>query len=101
MVSLRIGGVHYFLSVIGSGFVFNVAGRSIAMKWHFGNDGEWIAWSKAKDACVYRIQVCEDGTFDISKSDDGLVRQVDAFQRLRNAQAFCEQEEKVHLESVR
>lgn len=68
------------------------------MNWHFGHDGEWLAWSKAKDGFVYRIQVCEDGTFDISKSDHGLTRRVDAFQRLHNAKAFCETEEKVHLE---
>ena len=70
------------------------------MKWHFGHDGEWLAWSKAKDGLVYRIQVCEDGTFDISRSDHGLTRRVDTFQRLHNAKSFCETEEKVHLERI-
>jgi hypothetical protein len=68
------------------------------MKWHFGHDGEWVARSKAKDGFVYRIQVCEDGTFDISKSDHGFTRRVDTFQRLHNAKTFCETEERVHLE---
>jgi hypothetical protein len=66
------------------------------MKWIFDYSGEWTAWSKAKEGLQYRIQVCDDGTFDISKSDHGLTRPVDTFQRLRTAKAFCEAEEIVH-----
>ncbi len=68
------------------------------MNWIFDFAGEWTAWSKAKKGMQYRVQVCEDGTFDISKSDYGLVRKVDTFQRLSNAKTFCETEDEVHLE---
>jgi hypothetical protein len=66
------------------------------MNWIFDHNGQWQASSKAKAGFMYRVSVCEDGTFDISRSDHGLVRSVDQFQRLRNAQLFCETEEKVH-----
>ena len=68
------------------------------MTWVFDFDGEWTAWSAAKECLQYRIQVCDDGTFDISRSDHGLTNRKETFQALRNAKAFCETEEKVHLE---
>jgi hypothetical protein len=70
------------------------------MNWVFDYDGEWTAFSKAKEGLQYRIQVCDDGTFDIGKSDHGLTRRVDTFQRLHNAKVFCETEERVHLEQL-
>jgi hypothetical protein len=68
------------------------------MDWVFDCRGEWTTWSKAKEGLQYRIYVCDDGTFDISRSDHGLTRRVDTFQRLLNAKVFCETEERVHLE---
>lgn len=66
------------------------------MNWQFDHSGEWTAWSAAKEGLQYRIQVCEDGTFDISKSDHGLVSRSETFQMLRNAKAFCDTAESVH-----
>ncbi len=83
------------MSVVDSNFDFDVVRRGFAMNWLFDFAGEWTAWSKAKEGMQYRIQVCEDGTFDISKSDHGLVIRTDTFQMLRNAKAFCETAESV------
>ena len=68
------------------------------MNWVFDNSGEWTAWSDAKEGLRYRIQVCDDGTFDISKSDHGLTGKVDTFPLLSNAKVFCETQEKAYLE---
>jgi hypothetical protein len=70
------------------------------LKWTFDYSGEWTAWSVAKEGLQYRIQVCDDGTFDISKSDHGLTRRVETFQRLRNAKEFCETEERVYTANL-
>lgn len=68
------------------------------VNWYFNHEGEWTAWSDAKKGLQYRIVVCDDGTFDVSRSDHGLTNRKETFQALRNAKAFCETEEKVHLE---
>lgn len=65
------------------------------LNWTFDFSGEWVAWSKSKQGLAYRIQVCDDGTFDISRSDHGLVSRTETFQFLRNAKAFCETSESV------
>jgi hypothetical protein len=67
------------------------------MKWIFDYSGEWAAWSKAKEGLQYRIQVCDDGTFDISKSDHGLINRKETFKELRSAKAFCESSENTFL----
>ena len=42
------------------------------MKWTFDGEGEWTALSEVNADWMYRIQVCEDGTFDISRSNRSL-----------------------------
>jgi len=42
------------------------------MKWTFDGEGEWTALSQINANWMYRIQVCEDGTFDISRSNRSL-----------------------------
>lgn len=64
--------------------------EKLVMNWVFDYSGEWTALSEAKEGLQYRIQVCDDGTFDISKSDHGLVTRTETFQMLRNAKEFCE-----------
>lgn len=52
-------------------------GRLPLLEWDFDDQGEWCATSAMKDAdgdalFQYRIQVCRDGTFDITASDKEL-----------------------------
>jgi hypothetical protein len=47
------------------------------LKWDFDDQGEWSAPSTLKDSdgdalYQYRIQVCADGTFDVTGSDAEL-----------------------------
>lgn len=47
------------------------------LKWSFDGRGEWEAESAATCDGIarrYRIQVCEDGSFDCSRSDPQLIR---------------------------
>ena len=69
------------------------------MNWVFDYEGEWTA-SSAEEGLQYRIQVCDDGSFDISKSDHGLTNRKETFQRLRNAKLFCETEEQALADTL-
>ena len=76
-------------------------GRSLIAKmgggllsWSFDGRGQWEATSAIQDdgwLPVYRIGVCDDGTFDVSESDDGLLagRKIPCFQNLRAAKGWC------------
>jgi hypothetical protein len=69
------------------------------IRWEFDGSGEWTAYSCAHDDGVhfeYRIQVCDDGTFDISKSDGELVPHTpkpECLPLLSLAKAACEKAE--------
>ena len=64
------------------------------MLWRFDGSGEWEAFSAVGDQSappVWRIQVCDDGTFDVNQSDDGLIaRKYGTFGTLRAAKTACE-----------
>lgn len=62
------------------------------MRWRFDGEGGWEACSKFSDdgvSLVYRIHVCDDGSFDLSESSPGLVAKHGAFMTLDAARAFC------------
>lgn len=66
------------------------------MKWEFDGDGAWDAYSAQHDdgnPFVWRIVVCEDGTFDVSQSASELTDRKECFPTLAGAKAFCERRE--------
>lgn len=70
------------------------------MNWTFDGTGEWEAESSLHDEGVpfiWRIGVCDDGTFDVSGADDELTRRTQTFKYLHSAQAFCELAEAVNV----
>ena len=64
------------------------------MQWRFDGSGEWEAFSAVGDpACppVWRIQVCDDGTFDVMQSDEGLIHgRFKTWKSLQTAKECCE-----------
>lgn len=65
------------------------------MEWCF-DDGEWEAESELHDEgsrFVWRIQVCDDGSFDVSRSDIELTKRSRTFATLAEAKDFCERKE--------
>jgi len=64
------------------------------MRWRFDGSGEWEAFSVVGDQSnppVWRIQVCDDGTFDVNQSDEGLIAgKFGAFGTLEGAKTVCE-----------
>lgn len=65
------------------------------LKWTFDPPGDWEAGSAIKDddgdALDWRIQVVEDGTFNVSESDRELIPYpVRCFPMLAKAQEWCE-----------
>ena len=64
------------------------------MRWRFDGGGEWEAFSAVGDQsapAVWRIQVCDDGTFDVNQSDDGLIAgKYGTFGTLLAAKTACE-----------
>ena len=64
------------------------------MRWRFDGSGEWEAFSSVGDQSnppVWRIQVCDDGTFDVHQSDEGLIAgKFGAFWTLKGAKTVCE-----------
>lgn len=69
------------------------------MYWRFdGNGGEWEAVSESRDEngepLIWRIVVCEDGTFSVNDSDSELLEvEVNCFGNLVHAKQFCEHQE--------
>lgn len=64
------------------------------LRWEFDSQGEWTAFSLAQDGGVpfqYRIQVCDDGTFWVVRSDSELVGEhpPECFPSLCKAQEWC------------
>ena len=64
------------------------------LSWRFDGQGQWEATSAIRDngySPVYRIHVCDDGTFDVSESDDDLLagRKIPCFQTLLAAKDWC------------
>lgn len=68
------------------------------MEWSF-DDGEWEADSEFVDEpdpigqLTWRIQVCDDGSFDVSRSDIELTKRSRTFATLAEAKDFCERKE--------
>ena len=64
------------------------------MRWRFDGSGEWEAFSEVGDQSaplVWRIQVCDDGTFDVNQSDAGLIAgKYGTFGTLEGAKSACE-----------
>ncbi len=67
----------------------------------FNFDGTWEAESAVKDSngvpLVWRIEVCDDGTFDVSESDDELTARDTTFGMFDEAEEFCRGEERTIL----
>ena len=63
------------------------------MKWQFDGEGGWEAYSKLTDGpgvpFVYRIHVCDDGSFTLDDTDKELTEKRDTFPTLDAAKAFC------------
>jgi hypothetical protein len=64
------------------------------LSWSFDGQGQWEATSAIQDdggSPVYRIYVRDDGTFDVSESDDDLLagRKMPRFQTLLAAKDWC------------
>ncbi len=67
------------------------------MRWRFDGFGKWDACSRFSDegvSLVYRIHVCEDGSFATSKSDSALIVGYCTFPTLDAAKAFCDGNER-------
>ena len=64
------------------------------MRWEFDSAGEWEAKSHRLDEddqnYIWRIQVCDDGTFSVSASDWELTERKETFATLKEAKDFCE-----------
>lgn len=63
------------------------------LRWQYDGDGEWSAHSAIHDdglAFVWRIGVCEDGTFAVHQSDTELTKSQDTFDCLENAKLWCQ-----------
>lgn len=64
------------------------------MQWKFDGKGEWEAASSVDtygSNPMWRVQVCDDGTFDVSATDEELLqyRKVKTFSTLKIAQSYC------------
>lgn len=70
--------------------------------WECAGHGEWQADSCLHDEgipFVWVIGVCNDGTFDVSKSDSELTDRKDCFPTLAAAKAFCQASENLAISS--
>lgn len=73
------------------------------LSWEFSDGSTWTAFSATGTAVnpfLWRIGVCEDGTFDINETDNELQpafglgsRKVPTFPTLEAAKQFCEEAE--------
>lgn len=72
----------------------------MTLRWTFDGDGEWEASSSMRDGgnpFVWRIGVCDDGTFAVSESDSELTNCKETFCSLDAAKAFCQYEENASI----
>lgn len=64
--------------------------------WTFDGEGQWEATSRYHDDgihFIYRIGVCDDGSFDVSESDPEMLgrnKKPNCFPTLLEAQHYCE-----------
>lgn len=74
------------------------------MRWEFDLN-EWESQSVRRDEndmeLYWRINVCEDGTFDVFASDSELTISKECFATLQEAKDFCEKQEPVAVSLVR
>jgi hypothetical protein len=66
------------------------------MNWDFDGEGQWTAFSSvADDGCmfVWRISVCEDGTFTFSEPDGELTDRKNTFDSLRDEKTWCNEQD--------
>jgi hypothetical protein len=67
------------------------------MRWEFDAAGEWEAKSCRLDEddqnLIWRIQVCDDGTFSVNASDCELKVCKETFRTLQAAKDYCEWKE--------
>jgi hypothetical protein len=47
----------------------------MSLFWQFNGEGAWMAESRSIRNRSYTIAVCDDGTFDVSESDDELCQE--------------------------
>lgn len=72
------------------------------MKWDFDGEGQWTACSAVTDddyMFVWRISVCDDGTFSVSESDDELTDRKETFDSLLDAKSWCNEQDRAFLKS--
>lgn len=62
------------------------------LSWSFDGVGSWEAYSSLTNF-VWRIAVCDDGTFCVNESDSELTDCKDTFCGLEAAQKFCQHAE--------
>lgn len=64
------------------------------MKWDYDGEGEWDTESHKHDedgsSLIWRIQVCDDGSFVVNASDVELTTHNGSFATLQLAKDFCE-----------
>lgn len=68
----------------------------MTLRWTFDGSGEWEASSVFHDGgnpFMWRIGVCDDGTFAVSESDSELTGHKETFCSLDAAKAFCQYHE--------
>ena len=79
----------------------------MSLTWEFySSSTEWMAASGFKKSECPRdwcIVVCDDGSFDVSESDESLLpsRKVACFPNLKAAKQWCEDREQLLLEDER
>lgn len=100
------GGV-FFTSVSSNQNLIDQIDEHFAEKanltWEFVDGGTWTSFSavgEASNPFLWRIVVCEDGTFDVNESDSELqpafdvgTRKVPRLKSLKEAKNFCEESE--------
>lgn len=64
------------------------------LSWKFDGTGAWEAVSLF-DSLMWRIVVCDDGSFDVSESDPGMTQHKTTFSGLDAAKSFCQREEHI------
>lgn len=80
--------------------------KTVNLSFDFDGEGGWEASSFIHDdgcSFVWRIHVCDDGSFDVSDSDSELVgvHRLPTFATLADAKGYCEQKESEMAEASR
>lgn len=78
--------------------------KANALHWRFEGDGSWWAASEMQDSghrFIWRIAVCDDGTFSVDQSDAELTESKETFDTLKQAKAWCEEREREFREGER